>query len=117
MSINSLEHHNTKKSKSSNNQRPISSKSSLTTLSSGPITTISSIINKKDPINLSHSSLSTTNSLQEQNQPNILTGTAVITHQRLPTRSGRLNQRPKSNKTVPASLYFQQPNIKTRFVC
>jgi hypothetical protein len=114
MSINSLEHNNTKKSKSSNSQRPISSKSSLTTLSSGPITTISSINNKKDPITLSHSSLSTTNSLQEPNQTNILTGTAVIPHQRLPTRSGRLKQRPKSTKTVPASLYFQQPNIKTR---
>ena len=116
MSNNSVEHNNTKKSKSTNSQRPISSKSSLTTLSSVLATTFSSINNQKDPINVSHSSLSTTNSLQEHNQSNIVTGTAIIAQKRSATKSARHKQRPKSYKTASENLYPQRPDIKTRFV-
>ncbi|CAF1103529.1 unnamed protein product [Adineta steineri] len=99
---NSLEHKNMKRSKSAYRQRPISS---TTTLNSNPIGIYSLANNRKDPLNFSYSS-------QEQNQPHILTGTAMTANQRLPTRSARQNQRPKSNTTIPENIFYQQSSIK-----
>jgi len=99
------EHNFLRKSKSTVGQHPIS------TLPPIPPSALSLINNKKDLMSLSHSSFSTVNSLQQQqqNQPQIVTGTAVIVRERSPTKSALLKHRTKS--------CIQQTNLKTRFVC
>ena len=62
--------------------------------------------NRKDFMNLSHSSFSTLNS----NQPHIVTGSAVIVRERSPTKSALNKQRIKSTSS------HQPHNFKTRFV-
>jgi hypothetical protein len=77
----------------------------VVTLPPIPSSNISLMNNRKDPMNLSHSSFSTSNS----NQPHIVTGSSVIVRQRSPTKSVLSKQRIKSTP--------HQTNIKTRFVC
>ncbi|CAF2559580.1 unnamed protein product [Rotaria sp. Silwood2] len=114
ISNDSFEHNNIKTNKSTNDQRSISAKLPLTTLSTVPSATSSLINNRKDPINISYSSFSTINSIQQQNPPHVVTGTAVTAHQRSPSR---YKQRPKSSMTMSTNSFPKQSNIKARFVC
>ncbi|CAF3522386.1 unnamed protein product [Rotaria sp. Silwood1] len=114
ISIDSFENNNTKTNKATNDQRSLSAKLSLTTLSTLPSSTSSLINNRKDPINISYSSFSTINSIQQQNPPHVVTGTAVTAHQR---SSSRPKPRPKSSMTMSTNSFPQQSNIKARFVC
>ncbi|CAF1249009.1 unnamed protein product [Rotaria sp. Silwood1] len=109
ISIDSFENNNTKTNKATNDQRSLSAKLSLTTLSTLPSSTSSLINNRKDPINISYSSFSTINSIQQQNPPHVVTGTAVTAHQR---SSSRPKPRPKSSMTMSTNSFPQQSNIK-----
>ncbi|CAF1468995.1 unnamed protein product [Rotaria sordida] len=106
ISIDSFEHNNTKNNKTNNEQRSISAKLSLSTIS---LPTSSLINNRKDPINISYSSFSTINSIQQQNPPHIVTGTAVTAHQR---SSSQHKQRPKSSVTMSTYSFPKQSDIK-----
>ncbi|CAF1545607.1 unnamed protein product [Adineta ricciae] len=81
-------------------QRP----KSLATPSSIPITAYTLANSRRDQINFSPSSTSTSNSAHDRH---VLTGTAMTAHQRPPTRSVRYPQRTKSN------ISSQQSNVKT----
>jgi hypothetical protein len=105
----STDHHednHIKKSKSAIGQHPMSSFTALPPVSSANFSLMN---NRKDTINLSHSSFSTVNSLQQPNRSHIVTGTAVIARDRSPTKLALLKQRRQSCS--------QQTNLKTRFVC
>lgn len=94
------EQNHLKKDKSIVSQLPLTT--TTTALPSIPL-----LINtRKDPMNVSHSSFSTVQSLQPIKQQNAITGTA---RQRSPTKSGTIKPRTKS--------YIPQTNLKTRFVC
>jgi hypothetical protein len=82
------------------------SKSTLGQSSNITLPPISSLMtNRKDLMNLSHSSFSTSN----YNQSHIVTGSAVIVRERSPTKSG-LNKQQRIKSTP------QHSNLKTRFV-
>lgn len=114
MSTDNVEHNNTKKSKSINGQRPISSLASLPPISPS---TLAFINNRKDPLNMSYSSFTTGNSPQQQNQTHIVTGTAVNVCQRSPTKPAWHRQRIKSSMVVSTNSDSQQSNMKARLVC
>ncbi|UJR08327.1 hypothetical protein I4U23_012598 [Adineta vaga] len=101
-SINSPVQKNPKRSKTAYGHRPMS----FTVSSSIPITAYTLANNRRDQLNLSPLSTSTSNSSQEQSSQHVLTGTAMTTHQRPLTRSLQQNQRTKSN------LSSQQSCIK-----
>jgi len=116
MSSESHENINTKNNKSNNIQH---SKSSL--LLMPPPAPPSSLLvmnnNRKDPTVQSHTSFSTMNSLQQQqNHPATVTGSAVVVRQRSPIKQSWNKQRTKSNMTITTNSSLPQSASKTRFV-
>jgi len=114
----SHENLNTKNNKSNNSQSP---KSSLLTLTPGPpppslLEMNDHNNNRQDPTVLSHSSFSTITSMQKQNQPAIVTGSAVIVRKRSPAKQSWTKQRTKSNMTVITNSSAPPSTTKTRFV-
>jgi hypothetical protein len=116
-SIDSFEHSTTKGSKSNNGQRYILSKSLLSTLPHVPPPSLLHMNNRKDSTNLSHSSFSTINSVQ-QNQPHMITGTAATVCQRSSLKPTWCRQRTRSymNGATTNTFSQQQSNIKNRFI-
>ncbi|CAF0962043.1 unnamed protein product [Adineta ricciae] len=96
----SFEQKNLKRTKTAYGQRP----KSLATPLSIPVTPYALANSRRDQINFSPSSTSTSNSAHDRH---VLTGTAMTAHQRPPTRSVRPPQRTRSN------LSSQQSNVKT----
>jgi hypothetical protein len=110
---------NTDKEKSNETPRP---KSSLLMVPPAPpppsLLAMNHSNHRKDPTALSHTSLSTMNSVQPQqnNPPAIVTGSAVIVRQRSPTKPSWSRQRPKSGTTtITTNSYLPQPSTKPRF--
>jgi hypothetical protein len=106
---------NTNKDKS--NEAP-SPKSSVLTMPPAPPPPSLLVMNRKDPNALSHTSFSTMNSIQQQENtpPAIVTGSAVVVRQRSPTKHLLNRQRIKSSGTTTTNSSLPQPPTKTRFV-
>ena len=73
--------------------------------------------NRKDPMVQSHTSFSTMNSVQQQqNHPAAVTGSAVVVRQRSPIKQSWNKQRTKSNMTVTTNSSLPHSASKTWFV-
>lgn len=75
--------------------------------------------NRKDSTSQSHTSFSTMNSTQlqqqqQRNHPAVVTGSAIIVRQRSPTKQSWNKQRPKSNMTVTTNASSIHSATKTR---
>lgn len=71
---------------------------------------------RKDSANVSTTSFSTMNSVQQKYQPSVVTGSALTVRQRSPTKHSWNRHRTKSNMTVITNPSSIQSARKTRFV-